>query len=62
MSMRTHKLRTYLQAQEAHTLIEFLDQLREVLMHAYGDDIAAMLRQASLPLEPWETFGDEDPL
>ncbi len=66
MSMRVHKLTTYLQAEEACTLIEFLDQLREVLMHAYGDDITAMLCQASSPpapppLQPWEIFGDEEP-
>ena len=64
MSMRVHKLTTYLQAEEACTLIEFLDQVREVLMQAYGDDITAMLRQPcspAQPLEPWETFGDEDP-
>lgn len=47
MSMHIHKLATHLQPEEASTLIEFLDQLREVLMRAYGDDITTMLRQAS---------------
>lgn len=36
MSMRTHRLTTYLQAHQAHSLIDFLDQVREVLMQAYG--------------------------
>ena len=47
MSMRVHKWATYLQPEEAHAVIDFLDQLREVLMQAYGDDITAMLRQAN---------------
>jgi hypothetical protein len=46
--MRTHRLTTHLQAHEALTLIEFLDQIRAVLMNAYGDDITAMLRQAQV--------------
>jgi hypothetical protein len=61
MSMRIHKFTTYMQAEEAATLIEFIDQLREVLMHAYGEDIRAMMRQTRSPPQPWETFGDEDP-
>ena len=47
MTRRVHKLATHLRADEAYTLIEFLDQLREVLMVAYGDEIADMLREAS---------------
>ena len=34
-------------AEEAITLIEFLDQLREVLMQSYGDDMKTILQQAS---------------
>ena len=33
--MRTHRLTTYLQAEEACTLIEFLDQMRDMLLEAY---------------------------
>jgi hypothetical protein len=61
MSMRAHKLTTYLRAEEACTLIEFLDQVREVLLHAYGDDITSMLRQASAPQEPKNLLGDAEP-
>lgn len=32
MSMRTHRLTTYLQAEEAYTLIEFLDRVRDMLL------------------------------
>ena len=49
MTLRVHKLATHLRADEAYTLIEFLDQLREVLMAAYGDEIADMLREATQP-------------
>lgn len=59
--MRIHKLATYLQPQEACTLIELLDQVREVLLQAYGDDITAMLRQAGAPQEPGDWLGDAEP-
>ena len=58
--MRIHKLTTYLQAEEVFTLVEFLDQLRDVLIQAYGDDISAMLQQASAPRTSTEIAGDED--
>ncbi len=45
--MRVNKIVTYLQPGEAYTLVEFLDQLRDVLMQTYGDDITAMLKEAS---------------
>jgi len=44
--MRVNKIVTHLQPGEAYTLIEFLDQLREVLMQTYGDDIEVMLKEA----------------
>ena len=63
MSMRIHKLTTYLQAEEACSLIEFLEQLRERLLQSYGDDIIAMLQQNSTPqhqCEPRDLFDDEE--
>lgn len=48
MSMRVNTLYTYLQPEDVHTLIEFLDQLRDMLMVTYGDEIMAMLQDASL--------------
>ena len=44
--MRLNKIVTHLQPGEAYTLIEFLDQLRDVLMQTYGDDIEVMLKEA----------------
>lgn len=61
--MRTHRLTTYLQAEEACSLIEFLDQLRVMLLETYGDDITAMLQQHSAPQhqgEPRDLFDDEE--
>jgi hypothetical protein len=49
MTMRVNKIITYLQPDEAYTLIEFLDQLREMLMHTYGEDIRTLLHDASEP-------------
>ncbi len=63
--MRTHRLTTYLQAEEACTLIEFLDQVRDMLLETYGDDITATLQQNSAvqhQREPMDLFdGDEEP-
>lgn len=61
--MRTHRLTTYLQAEEACTLIEFLDQVRDMLLEAYGDDITAMLQASApqVPREPRDLFDDEEP-
>jgi len=54
MSMHTHRLTTYLRAEDAFTLIEFLDQVRDMLLETYGDDITAMLQQAGGPQQPQE--------
>ena len=45
MSMRVNTVITHLRAEDAITLIEFLDQLRDVLATTYGPDIMAMMRQ-----------------
>ncbi|MFY7906559.1 MAG: hypothetical protein ACOVO0_10505 [Burkholderiaceae bacterium] len=59
MNMRVHRLATTMQAEEAYTLVEFLDQLREVLMQAYGDEITRMLAaQTAGPPQRWESMGD----
>lgn len=47
MSMRVHTIVTHLRAEDAYTLVEFIDQLRAMLMNTYGDDIKAMLQEAS---------------
>jgi hypothetical protein len=47
MSMKITPVRTHWTAEEAHTVIEFLDVLRDQLWHCYGDSVLDMLRQAS---------------
>jgi hypothetical protein len=47
MSMKIIPVHAHWTAEEAHTVIEFLDVLRDQLWHSYGDSIVEMLRQAS---------------
>ncbi len=47
MSMEVTRLHTYWSAEEAHSVIEFLEVLREQLWENYGDAIVDMLREAS---------------
>jgi hypothetical protein len=47
MSMRTHRLTTYLRPEDAYTLVEFLDQVRDMLMETYGDEIRIFLQEAA---------------
>lgn len=56
MTMRVNLLVTHLNADEAHTLIAFLDQLREVLMNTYGNDIAPLWEDSSR-----DDFDDDPP-
>jgi len=58
MSMRVNTLVMHLRPEEAHALIEFIDQLRERLLESYGDDIKAMLQEASSQTSRDE--GDDD--
>ena len=47
MSMRVNTIVTHLRPEDAYTLIEFLDQVRDVLMQSYADDMKTMLQEAS---------------
>ena len=60
MTMRVSTIATYLRPEEAYTLVEFLDQLRDMLMETYGDEMRAMLQEASRP-EPRGEFDDDNP-
>ena len=42
MTMKIAQLRTYWDAGEAHVVIEFLDELRDLLCTIYRDEIIAM--------------------
>jgi len=47
MSMKITTLHTHWSAEEAHTVIEFLEVLREQLWEIHGDAVVDMLREAS---------------
>lgn len=47
MSMKLSQLTTHWDAADAYCIITFLDELRDVLMATYGDDIGEMLKQTS---------------
>jgi hypothetical protein len=51
MSMKVTRLYTHWEAAEAHTVIAFLDLLRDQLWEEYGDQIVEMLREASITHE-----------
>ena len=52
MSLRIITIVTRLRAEDAHTLIEFLDQVRDALMQTYSGEIRAMLREAETTRAP----------
>ena len=45
MAMKITRLYTHWEAAEAHTVIEFLDVLRDQLWELYGDQIVELLRE-----------------
>jgi len=47
MSMKITRLHSHWSAEEAHTVIEFLEVLRKQLWENYGDAVVDMLREAS---------------
>jgi hypothetical protein len=57
MIMRVNTLVTHLRPEDAYSVIEFLDQLRDLLMATYGDEITAMLQEAAPQLST--EIGDE---
>ncbi len=46
-SMKVTRLPTHWTAEEAHTVIEFLDILRDQLWETYGDRVIDMLHETS---------------
>lgn len=61
MSMRIHTLVTHLRPDDAHTLIDFLDQLRAALMQTYGRDIEAMLQECCATQHAASTHDNDVP-
>ena len=60
MTMRVSKITTHLRPEDAYTIVEFLDQLRAMLMQTYGDEIVALLQEASQ--QPDDRMDDHDAL
>lgn len=60
MTMRINTIVTHFRPEDAYTLIEFLDQLRDVLMQTYGDEMRTLLQEAS-PREPRVECDDDEP-
>ena len=60
MSMRVNTIITHLRAEDAHTLIEFLDQVKDALMQTYGDDVKAMLQEASQHTSQRQLWSEDD--
>ena len=60
MSMKLTQLITHWDAADAYCVITFLDELREVLMATYGDDIGEMLKQTSSPSQHYHTPFEKD--
>ena len=61
MSMRVNTIITHLRPEDAHTLIEFLDEVRDALMQTYGGEIRAMLREAETTRAPGKPAEDDAP-
>ena len=47
MTMRLGTIVTHFRPEDAFNVIELLDQLRDLLLNTYGDDIKTMLQEAS---------------
>jgi len=47
MSMKITRLHTHWSAEEAHTVIAFLQMLQDQLWEVYGDTVVDMLHEAS---------------
>lgn len=47
MSMKVLRLYTHWQAEDAYSVLAFIDELREQIINEYGEEISQMLQQAS---------------
>jgi hypothetical protein len=61
MNMRVNTVITHLSTEDALTLIEFLDQLREVLARTHGPEIMAMMQQVGAQMEALQGADDDVP-
>lgn len=61
MNMRILPLALHLPPEQALTLLELLDQLRDLLVETYGDDIAALQRAATVRAASTACTGADPP-
>jgi hypothetical protein len=61
MNMRVNTVITHLRAEDAITLIEFLEQLRDVLARTYGPDIMAMMQQVGAQQQAAQSSNEDVP-
>lgn len=65
MSLSFTHLPSHMTTDEAWTVITFLDLMREALWETYGEEITAMLKEASQPHhDSWEStlnLDDDEP-
>ena len=61
MIMRVNKIVTHFGPEDAYTIIEFNDQLRDILMQTYGDGIKTMLQEASQRNPTPKEWDDDEP-
>jgi hypothetical protein len=61
MSMRVNTIVTHLRTEDALTLIEFLDQVRDVLTKTYRADIRTMLQAAGTVRQARCAEGEDEP-
>ncbi len=47
MTLKITRISTHWEAEDACTVIQFLDELRDQLWEVYGDQVTDMLREAS---------------
>lgn len=59
--MRIIKIVTHLRPEDAHTLIGFLDDVRDTLMQTYGPEIRARLQEAITTRKMGSAEEDEEP-
>ena len=61
MSMRTLRLTVHPTPEQALCVIEAIDHLREQLDDAYGDELAAMLREVTVRASQMSGSGADPP-
>jgi len=54
MSMKILSVYAHWSTEEAYSLLELLDALREEILEHYGEDIARMLQESTTSSEEWQ--------